>query len=144
MTPKTTPAYKHVDPDHLGCDNNCGVARERALMDLFGDHPVSDHDFHTECTFATCDYLRIEWVLDKVEGILENADGNGATLPDIVDADFEPFDLTTGRDYGRDCEGCGRVFHNEIGYHEPNPEGWDGYQYWCRPCAAQMGVEVDC
>ena len=39
------------------------------------------------------------------------------------------------------CTGCGLVFHDEIGYHEPSPEGCDGHVDWCRPCAPEMGVE---
>ena len=55
----------------------------------------------------------------------------------------DPFDPNAGTAFRPDCNGCGLIIHGEIGYHEPSPEGWDGYLYWCRPCAAEDGVEVN-
>ena len=61
----------------------------------------------------------------------------------LFDPKPDPFDRNAGTDFGYDCNDCGLVFYDEIGYHEPSPEAWGGYLYWCRSCAAEMGVKVN-
>ena len=58
-------------------------------------------------------------------------------------ANRDPFDRNARTRFRPDCNDCGLNIHEEIGYHEPSPKGWKGYLYWCRPCAAEMGVGVN-